>query len=187
MALFTLLMLAAAFVPFAHPADPSLVATVNVGGEPSGVVYDSGMGEIFVANFNSSTVSVISDSTNTVTSTISVGPEPQQLAYDSALGEVFVTEGYIVQVISDKTNTVVANITAGMGPSGIAYDSGKGELFVANHGLPDCLGHLRQQQHGRRDRKLAFRKLRWRHSLRLGEGRGLRRRYRHQQCVGDFR
>lgn len=62
-AFLTLLMLAAAFVPFAHAA-PSLVTTVNVGGEPSGVAYDSGMGEIFVANFHSNTVSVISDSTN---------------------------------------------------------------------------------------------------------------------------
>ncbi|MGB6462713.1 MAG: hypothetical protein WBF38_00615, partial [Nitrosotalea sp.] len=39
------------------------VATVPVGSNPEGVAYDSGKGEIFVANVATNSVSVISDST----------------------------------------------------------------------------------------------------------------------------
>jgi hypothetical protein len=42
-----------------------VVGTITVGTEPTGVAYDSGKGEIFVTNEASSSVSVISDSTNT--------------------------------------------------------------------------------------------------------------------------
>jgi len=42
-------------------ATNSVVATVNVGSSPDGAAYDSGQGEVFVANFGSNTVSVISD------------------------------------------------------------------------------------------------------------------------------
>ena len=50
----------------ALPTDCSLAG-------PHGVVYDSGKGEVFVANFNSFNVSVISDATNTVVASIPVG------------------------------------------------------------------------------------------------------------------
>ncbi len=44
----------------------TVVATINVGTFPWGVAYDSAKGEIFVTNASPGTVSVISDSTNTV-------------------------------------------------------------------------------------------------------------------------
>ena len=40
-------------------------ATITVGSGPAGIAYDSGKGEMFVANHDDNTVSVISDSTNT--------------------------------------------------------------------------------------------------------------------------
>jgi DNA-binding beta-propeller fold protein YncE len=36
-----------------------VVATVNVGTNPSGVAYDSARGEVFIANFLDDTVSVL--------------------------------------------------------------------------------------------------------------------------------
>ena len=66
-----------------------VTATVSVGSFPSGIVYDSGKGEMFVANYGNNTVSVISDCSNTVISTIKVGIEPQGIAYDSIKGEIF--------------------------------------------------------------------------------------------------
>ena len=54
-----------------------VTATITVGSQPEGVAYDSGMGEVFVANYGSGTVSVISDSTNGVVATIPVGSGPR--------------------------------------------------------------------------------------------------------------
>ena len=108
--------------------------TIPVGAGPTMGAYDSGKGEIFVTNAQDNTVSVISDSTNTVTATIPVGDYPYGVAYDSAKGEVFVVNLHSnnVMVISDSTNAVVATIPVGQSPYNIAYDSAKGELFVTN-------------------------------------------------------
>ena len=105
-----------------------------IGTSPVGVAYDSGKGEVFVANHFSDSVSVISDASNTVVATIPVGSNPQGVGYDSGKGEVFVTNQgpNTVSVISDTSNTVVATIPVGSNPLEVAYDSGKGEVFVAN-------------------------------------------------------
>jgi YVTN family beta-propeller protein len=124
---------------FAHDANAiSVVATIPVGAAPFGAAYDSAMGEIFVANYGSNSVSVISDSTNSVVATIPVGTGPFRVAYDSAMGEIFVANygSNSVSVISDSTNSVVATIPVGTTPYGIAYDSTKGEMFVTNYGSP---------------------------------------------------
>ncbi len=111
-----------------------VTATIPVGKAPMGVAYDSAKGEIFVTNGQDNTISVISDSTNTVVETIPVGSYPYGVAYDSAKGEIFVVNlhGNSVSVISDSTNTVVATIPVGQSPYNIVYDSAKGELFVTN-------------------------------------------------------
>ena len=106
----------------------------KVGASPMGIAYDSGKGEIFVANEGDGTVSILSDINNTVVATVTVGEYPTGVAYDPGKGEIFVTNSGSdsVSVISDGTNKIVANVTVGLGPEGIAYDSGKGEIFVAN-------------------------------------------------------
>jgi YVTN family beta-propeller protein len=103
-----------------------------VGNQPASLAYDSGKGEVFVANHNSSSVSVISDSTNSIVATVDVGVNPIGLAYDSDNGRVFVANyySYSVSVISDSTNTVVANVPLESPPQGICYDSGRGKVFV---------------------------------------------------------
>src|SRR3989442_717339 len=104
---------------------------------PRAIAYDSGKGEVFVANQFSGIVSVISDVTNAVVTAIPVGSGPAGVAYDSAKGEVFVTNSNsnTVSVISDATNAVVASVPVmGSSPVGVAYDNGTGELFVTNQG-----------------------------------------------------
>ena len=111
-----------------------VTATIPVGKTPQGIAYDSAKGEIFVSNAQDNTISVISDSTNTVVATIPVGGYPYGVAYDSVKGEIFVVNLYDnnVMVISDSTNTVVATIPVGKSPYNIAYDSPNGELYVTN-------------------------------------------------------
>ncbi len=79
---------------------------------PDGLAYDSNMSEMFVANFVSNDVSIISDSTNTVVATVNLPlidhfAGPFFLTYDSAKGEVFVTNQVLntVSVISDSSST----------------------------------------------------------------------------------
>jgi YVTN family beta-propeller protein len=118
-------------------ATNTVLATLPVGNFPRGLAYDSAKGEVFVANYGANTVSVISDSNNSVDATpINVGVGPSDLAYDAAKGEVFVTNygGNTVSVIDDSTGKVTAAVNGLLGPNGIAYDSGKGEVFVADEG-----------------------------------------------------
>ncbi len=99
-------------------------------------MYDSGTREVFVANMESDTVSVISDTNNTVVATVAVGASPNGVTYDSGTGEVFVANSNSnnVSVISDTNNTVVATVAVGASPNGVTYDSGRGEVFGANAG-----------------------------------------------------
>jgi YVTN family beta-propeller protein len=112
---------------------------ILVGIFPKAIAYDSIMGEIFVANQGSSTVSVIADSNNTVVATINVGGYPSSIAYDPNKGLMFVADSYdnTVSVISDSTNTVIATVTGLSGVAGIAYDSAKGEIFAGNAVISD--------------------------------------------------
>ncbi|MGD0719207.1 MAG: YncE family protein [Thermoplasmata archaeon] len=110
-----------------------------VGAGPTGVAYDSGTGELFVANHDSDSVSVIDDTSDHVVTTVPVGTNPSGVAYDSELGEVFVANynggaAGTVSVISDTSDAVVATVSVGPGPVGIAYDPGTHELFVADSG-----------------------------------------------------
>jgi len=99
----------APLAPLAHAQ--VVTATVTVGSAPDGVAYDSGKGEVFVANEGPpGTVSVIFDSTNTVLTTVAVGTGPFGVAYDSGKGEVFVSNllSGTVSVISDTQPTTTA-------------------------------------------------------------------------------
>src|SRR3989442_441193 len=131
--ILSLLRYSLSFVSMAR-ASQSVVTTIPVGAGPFAVAYDSGMGEVFVANSENNTVSVISDVSNTVVATIPVGEYPNGLAYDSGMGEVFVTNQFSssVSVISDASNTVVATVNLGSGPYGVGYDRGIEDVFVAN-------------------------------------------------------
>jgi YVTN family beta-propeller protein len=133
----------------------SLVTTINVGipsGDAHELVYDSGTGEIFeswggTSDYAAATISVISDSNNTVIGTVAYNAYqysltfPLGMAYDSGKGEIFICDsgyhprtGYTygggVYVVNDSTNAIITSIGVA-GPHEAAYDSGKGEIFVA--------------------------------------------------------
>ena len=106
---------------------------------PVAAVYDSAKGEVFVADYGSNHVSVISDRNDSVVGTVEVStpsplPTPFAMTYDRARGEVFVGQysNYFVSVISDHNDSVVANVRVGISPVGLAYDAAKGEVFVAS-------------------------------------------------------
>jgi len=99
------------------------------------IVYDSGMGYIFV---DANGVSVIKDSSNTVIANITV-PNPGPLVYDSAAKAVYMSEdvGTDVFVISDKTlelnkTPITVSSDPYLNPGSLAYDSAKGRIYVTN-------------------------------------------------------
>ena len=121
-------------VGFINLASHQLVAGVSVGTIPDAIAYDTGRGEIFVANFGSGNISVISSSSEKVTRSIAVGTYPTSIVYDSKMGELFVANAGSnnVSVISDLSNKVVASVEVGAYPSAMVYDNKTGDIFVLN-------------------------------------------------------
>ncbi len=67
-----------------------VTSTITVEPNPNGIAYDSGKGEIFVSSMHNNTVSVISDTNNTVVATIKLESTPMGLVYDPGVGKIFV-------------------------------------------------------------------------------------------------
>jgi YVTN family beta-propeller protein len=81
MKLFVLLFIAIFILSTVNMVNAlGVIATIPVGRAPMGAAYDSAKGKIFVANGQDNTISVISDSTNTVVATIPVGAYPYGVA-----------------------------------------------------------------------------------------------------------
>src|ERR1022692_2100214 len=77
--LVALVLPSALRAPVAH-AQTVLATVAGVPG-PVAVAYDSSKGEIFVANYEEDTVSVISDANNSVVAKVPVGVDPFAVAY----------------------------------------------------------------------------------------------------------
>ena len=105
----------------------TVVATIPVGSDPSGIVYTGSL--LYVTNQLSNSVSVINPTTNTVVSTIYGFNYPYAITY--ANGYVYVGNwaGSIytssVSVINASTNQFVTGVgTNGLGNMGVTYHNG---------------------------------------------------------------
>lgn len=107
------------------------IASIRAGTGPTAIAVDNTSGDLYVTNFASNNVSVVSAATNTVSATIPVGTFPDGAAYDTANGAVYVTNQGSANVSVIVGTTVEANIDVGANPSGVAYDTGNGDLYVA--------------------------------------------------------
>ncbi len=113
----------------------TVVATVTVGAKPRAVLWDSIHDKVFVANYNSASVSVIDGATNQILTTISVGANPYDLCLNTVNGRVYVSNygGGSVTVIDGATNEVVTTISAGNFPQAMCFNSTNNYLYVANY------------------------------------------------------
>jgi len=138
----------------------AIVASVTVGkGNLQSVVYDSGMGYIFVATGTGNSVAVICDSAtscdtsvsgiaaNSVMKTFTGLSNPKFMAYDTGKNQVVVTnsggktvtflcDGHGGSAVPPNTVTSCTTITlaAGDEPMGVAYDTSNGRIWVGNDG-----------------------------------------------------
>jgi YVTN family beta-propeller protein len=105
-------------------ASDTVVKTIPVGADPSGLVSDVFTGRLFVANKGSNTISVIAMGTDTVADTWSA-VHPHELAV-SVLGNnrMYATgmggAGGVVTVLDLTTGAVVATVPVGDFPEGVA-------------------------------------------------------------------
>jgi YVTN family beta-propeller protein len=86
----------------------------------------------YVANSDSTNVSVIDTASNTVTATIPVGAVPAGIAFspDGAIAYVTSEEDGTISVINTATNTVTATITLGGSPRFLAITPDGNTLYV---------------------------------------------------------
>lgn len=118
------------------PATLSVVATIPVGERPITPVLDEGTGQVYVANTQSASISVIDTSSNAVTVTIDVGTplddEIEELALDSVRGRLFALIPYTnsLVVIDTGTNMVSKRVALKGNPTDMVLDSTRGRLYV---------------------------------------------------------
>src|SRR5262249_38715862 len=119
-------------------ATNTVVATVPVGIEPTGVAITPDGTHAYVANSGTAqtvfTVSVIDTATNTVVATVPVGLGPRGVAITPHGTHAYVTyfSSVAVSVIATATNTVVATVPVGNGPLGVAITPDGTHAYVTN-------------------------------------------------------
>ncbi len=112
---------------------PYVATTVRVGSSPTGVAVNPATGLVYVSNYDSNTVSVISESSDSVVATIPVGLSPNGVAFDPVTNEVWVANesSFTLSVISTTSNTVINTVSVGAGnePYGVAIDTSDGYVY----------------------------------------------------------
>lgn len=92
-----------------------LVTTISVGNSPDAIAYDPGKGEVFVANTNANTVSVISDVTNTVVASPTSG-------YTSTSAPEFPIDAIILLAIAGVGIYLVIRYKTRLGKQKVQHD-----------------------------------------------------------------
>ena len=116
-----------------------------VGSDPIGIAADTANGTVYVANYDSASVSVFSESGPGVVSTPTVGTDPYGVAVDSTTGDVYVANAgsNSVSVIdaatcngSTQSNCAPSTITSSSlnVPAGVATDPTTGTVYVTDYG-----------------------------------------------------
>ena len=119
-------------------ATNSLAGTpVVVGSSPTAAAASRDGTKVYIANFDSNSVSVIDSATNTVTN-IAVGTFPNAVAVspNGQLGYVANLGSGSVSVIDTATNTISDTISVGARPAAVAVSPDGAHLYVANDFSP---------------------------------------------------
>src|SRR5260370_30540791 len=128
-----------------HPTlliDPASRAPKSALSEPFGIAFDPANNNVYVANYESNTISVIDSRNNRITHAIPVGTNPNQVAYDPANREIYLSDSgsTTVSAISSSDNKVVATIatdpvtplTGEYRPFWLTFNPTNNEMYVTN-------------------------------------------------------
>jgi YVTN family beta-propeller protein len=110
---------------------PGIVQSAR-GAQPSLEVFDPVTDEIFVADFYSDILDVVSGETNQVVATVPVGEYPNSLAYDPVTNDIFygLQEADLVGLINGTTLGIQRSVGIPFEPFAIAADPVSGNVFV---------------------------------------------------------
>ncbi|WP_410507714.1 PGF-pre-PGF domain-containing protein [Methanosarcina hadiensis] len=111
-----------------------VIATINVGHYPLGVVVNPDGTKAYVANMDG-TVSIIDTSTNNVIGTMEVGNYPYGIAVSPDGAKVYVANygSNNVSIIDTTNNTVIATVPVGATPLGVAVSPDGKKVYIANY------------------------------------------------------
>lgn len=115
---------------------PTQVAAVGVQTSPHGVALNLALKRLYVANYDSDTLSVINSSTYAVIKTVSAGDGPNGVAYNSANGYIYVADRNTnkVRVLRASDYAFIKDISVGTWPNGIVANNVTNKIYVANWG-----------------------------------------------------
>lgn len=129
------------------PPLQTLATPVPVGSVPGPILVDPSAGKVYVTNYDSHNVSVISTDSHTIVATLQTGENPVGLLADPQDGLIFVDNSYYlgktgscespcpvngtITIYSTTSNTQVATVQVGKDPDAMAFVPATDELFVA--------------------------------------------------------
>lgn len=126
------------YVEIISTATNSLLGAIYLGGEPYGVAYDSSNGDIFVSEYSSNQVEVISPNSQTVVGGFATGTgtAPAGITYVASNDEIYVDDSLstTVQVYQATTLSPVTTITVGSDPLFGSLDTATGYLWIPSGG-----------------------------------------------------
>jgi YVTN family beta-propeller protein len=114
------------------------LGTVTVGNRPRSLAVDSARQRVYVANFDSNSISVVNSQTNQVIQTIPNIASANDIAHDPTHNLIWVSNYLAGQVTPIQANddatsfTVLPALTVGVGPWGVAYDKIHDFIYVVN-------------------------------------------------------
>jgi len=118
----------------ADSAGAAGIVYVPVGNNPRSLGANLPLGEVYVSNLDSNSVSVVSAATSSVIATIPVGTAPAAPVSNDLLRKLYVpsTTDNTVTVIDETTHTVIKTIPVGHAPGYAAVDAQHGKVYVNN-------------------------------------------------------
>jgi YVTN family beta-propeller protein len=129
-------------------ATDALITTLTVGspsaavGIQRNIAVNETTGQVFVADFNNDTVSVIEGSANTIVATIPVGDGPTSVAVNQLSNRVYVgnTNGKTISFIDGESLAVGSTLSLPLQPAFLAVDADVSRVYTSSGDAPDLSG-----------------------------------------------
>ncbi|MBI3741426.1 MAG: hypothetical protein HY257_06685 [Chloroflexi bacterium] len=122
-------------VPSPTPVCLTLVRTSSNVSSPKGIALDQANSRVYVANFNSSAVTVLNENTGAILNTfLTGGVHSNAVAYLASLNRLYVSDrdNSSVSVLDATSGAQIAQIAVGDLPFGIAANAHNNRVYVAN-------------------------------------------------------
>ncbi len=123
-------------------AQPALIATIPVGGDPSVIALNPNTNRLYVGQAPVARVDVVDTVTNTILSPIvTQGPNNNSIDVDSLNDRVYVAEHFLgkVEVFDGATSGKISEFNIGQIIFGVAVNSAIGKVYVVRSNLGDTV------------------------------------------------